>query len=92
MAKHRPGLLERAKRRAERRLRKLEAEIASIKEIFPHLRFGSAVSPSMPDAVEERTTNRRRQRTVAAQRKTTTAGARARATTRRQTKRGKTKA
>jgi len=63
-------LFELAKRGAEQRYRELKAEIASLLKIFPHLRFGSAVSPAMPDPVEEGTFRRRRRRRMsAAQRK-----------------------
>jgi hypothetical protein len=62
-------LFELARRGAEHRYRELKAEIASLLKIFPHLRFGSAVSPSMPDAVEEGRAPHRRRRLSAAQRK-----------------------
>jgi hypothetical protein len=41
------------------RLKELKAEIASLLKVFPHLRYGSAVSPSMPDNVEERRPRRK---------------------------------
>jgi hypothetical protein len=60
MARHSTHILELAKRGAEVRLRELKAEIAALMKVFPHLRYGAAVSPAMPDAVEERATRRRR--------------------------------
>jgi hypothetical protein len=39
--------------RAANRYRELMSELAGIVKSFPHLRFGSAVSPSMPDAMED---------------------------------------
>jgi hypothetical protein len=53
MAKHSFHILELAKKGAQHRLAELKAEIASLMEVFPHLRYGSAVSPAIPDAVEE---------------------------------------
>jgi hypothetical protein len=48
-----------AKKAATRRYHELMVELAEIFEAFPHLRYGSAVSPSMPDAVEEPKVRRR---------------------------------
>jgi hypothetical protein len=62
MAKHSSHILTLARRGAEQRLRELMAEIASIRAVFPHLRFGSSVSPAMPDAVEEPKIMRRRRK------------------------------
>jgi hypothetical protein len=68
--RHDAHLFELAKRGAEQRYRELKAEIASLLKVFPHLRFGSAVSPAMPDAVEEGSPRKRRRRTMSpAQRK-----------------------
>src|SRR5581483_12139797 len=41
------------------RLKELKSEIASLLKVFPHLRYGSAVSPAMPDSVEERRPRRK---------------------------------
>ena len=41
------------------RLKELKAEIASLLKVFPHLRYGSAVSPAMPDNVEDRRPRRK---------------------------------
>jgi hypothetical protein len=40
-------------RRATDRYHQLLSEIGGVLRAFPHLRFGSAVSPSMPDAMED---------------------------------------
>jgi hypothetical protein len=62
MPKHPPHILELAKRGAEHRYQELKAEIAALEKLFAHLRYGSAVSPAMPDAIEERVVHRRRRR------------------------------
>ena len=53
MAKHSHTFLELARKGATHRYQELKAEIAQLLKAFPHLRYGSAVSPAMPDAVEE---------------------------------------
>jgi len=53
MAKHSHNILELARKGATHRLQELKAEIASLMKVFPHLRYGAAVSPAMPDPVEE---------------------------------------
>jgi hypothetical protein len=60
MARHSHSILELARKGATHRLQELKAEIAQLVKVFPHLRYGSAVSPAMPDAVEEPKTGRRR--------------------------------
>jgi hypothetical protein len=62
MAIHSRAILELAKKGATHRMQELKAEIASLLKAFPHLRYGSAVSPAMPDGVEEATIARRRTR------------------------------
>jgi hypothetical protein len=59
-----------ARKGAEHKYRELKAEIAALVKVFPHLRYGSAVSPSIPDAVEDpaRKTRRKRRRMSAAAR------------------------
>ena len=74
MARHSHSILELARRGAAHRYQDLKAEIASLLETFPHLRYGSAVSPAMPDAVEEaplRPGRRKRSTMSPAQRKAT---------------------
>ena len=66
MPKHTSHMLELAKRGAEVRYRELKAEIAALEKLFSHLRYGSAVSPGMPDAVEEAPIRRRRKMSAAA--------------------------
>jgi hypothetical protein len=62
MAKHAASILELARKGAGHRYQELKAELAALLKIFPHLRYGSAVSPSMPDAVEESARPRRRRK------------------------------
>ena len=62
MAKHSHSILEFAKKGATHRYQELRAELAELVKAFPHLRYGSAVSPSMPDAVDEPRTRGRRKR------------------------------
>jgi hypothetical protein len=63
---------------AAARIKELTAEIASLKKVFPHLSFGSAVSPAMPDAMEERKVRRRRRKMSAAARAKISAAQKAR--------------
>ena len=63
---------------AAARIKELTAEIASLKKAFPHLSFGSAVSPAMPDAMEERKVRRRRRKMSAAARAKISAAQKAR--------------
>src|SRR5258708_38392488 len=63
---------------AAARIKELTAEIASLKMVFPHLSFGSAVSPAMPDAMEERKVRRRRRKMSAAARAKISAAKKAR--------------
>jgi hypothetical protein len=60
MAKHSASILELAKKGAIHRYQELKAELAELVKVFPHLRYGSAVSPAMPDAVEEPIRRRRK--------------------------------
>jgi hypothetical protein len=69
MARHSHSILELARKGATHRLQELKAEIAQLVKVFPHLRYGSAVSPAMPDAVEEPKTGRRRTMSAAARKK-----------------------
>jgi len=66
MPKHSSQIRELAKRGAEHRYQELKAEIAALEKLFSHLRYGSAVSPAMPDAIEEPTVRRRRRRQMPA--------------------------
>jgi hypothetical protein len=69
MAKHSASILELAKKGATHRYQELKAELAELVKVFPHLRYGSAVSPAMPDAVEEPRVRRRRKMSRAARKK-----------------------
>src|SRR5207244_11293727 len=70
MAKHSHSILEFAKKGATHRYQELKAELAELVKAFPHLRYGSAVSPAMPDAVEEpKIRSRKRSKMSAAARK-----------------------
>jgi hypothetical protein len=60
MTKHSASILELAKKGATHRYQELKAELAALAKVFPHLRYGSAVSPAMPDAVEEPKVRRRK--------------------------------
>ncbi len=62
MAKHSSSILALARKGAEHRYRELKAELAALLKVFPPLRFGSAVSPAMPDPVEEGKVIRRRRK------------------------------
>ena len=62
MSKHSSSILELARIGATHRFQQLKAELASLVKAFPHLRYGSAVSPAMPDAVEEGSVRRRRRK------------------------------
>jgi hypothetical protein len=68
MPRHSSHILELAKRGAEHRYQELKAEIVALEKLFAHLRYGTAVSPAMPDAIEEPTVRRpgRRKMTAAA--------------------------
>lgn len=48
-----PSVVDLTKKGATARYHEIIAELAVLRKVFPHLRYGSAVSPSMPDAVEE---------------------------------------
>jgi hypothetical protein len=43
-------------------IKAIQAEIATIGKIFPHLEFGSAVSPAMPDGADLGTHGRKDKR------------------------------
>jgi hypothetical protein len=69
MAKHSASILELARKGATHRYRELKAELAELVKVFPHLRYGSAVSPAIPDAVEEPKARRRKRSKMSATRK-----------------------
>ena len=69
MAKHSTSILALARRGATHRYQELKAELAELVKVFPHLRYGSAVSPAMPDAVEEGKIRRRKRSKMSAAQK-----------------------
>ena len=73
MAKRSASILELARKGAAHRYQELKAELAELVKVFPHLRYGSAVSPAMPDAVEEPKLPRRRRSKMSAQKKSVSA-------------------
>jgi hypothetical protein len=66
MPQYSSHILELAKRGAEHRYQELKAEIAALEKLFSHLRYGSAVSPAIPDAMEKPTVRHRRRRKMSA--------------------------
>ena len=58
MAKHSSTILELARKGATHKYQELKAELAALVKVFPHLRYGSAVSPAMPE--EEKPRKRRK--------------------------------
>ena len=73
MAKHSPRILELARKGAEHRLEELKREIADLMKAFPHLEYGSAISPAVPrqhyPPAPTETSRRKRRGMSAAQRK-----------------------
>ena len=69
MTKHSSTILELAKKGATHRYHELKVELAELVKGFPHLRYGSAVRPAMPDSVEEPKVHRRRRMSTAARKK-----------------------
>ena len=66
MAKHSSHVLEMARKVAEHRLDELKAEITSLIKAFPHLEFGSAISPAAPKQEFDRLRKRRKPMSAAA--------------------------
>jgi len=62
MPRHPSHILELAKRGADHRYQELKAELALLVRQFPHLRGGSAGSPSAPVETVKRPIPRRRRR------------------------------
>lgn len=60
MATHSPNILELARKGATHTYQELKAELAALVKAFPHLRYGSAVSPAMPDEAARRPARRRK--------------------------------
>lgn len=68
-----PSAVDRALKRATRRYEELSSELAELVKVFPHLPFGSAVSPSMPDAADVKKSRSKARKPAGAK---TTTGAR----------------
>ena len=54
MPKHPSSIIELAKKGASHRYEELKAEIAELIKAFPHLEFGSAISPAAPKSEFDR--------------------------------------
>ncbi len=84
MARHSDSILELARKGASVRYHELKAELASLMKAFPHIRFGSAVSPAIDlssdplAATAGRRRRRRRTKLSAAGRRAIAAAQRAR--------------
>ena len=59
MAKHSSHILELARKGASHRYQELKSELAALVKAFPHLEFGSAVSPGVPRQVYRPTRTRK---------------------------------
>jgi hypothetical protein len=59
MAKHSSHILELAKKGAFHRYQELKKELAELTKAFPHLEFGSAISPSVPRQTYKAPTKRK---------------------------------
>jgi hypothetical protein len=66
LAKHSSHILELAKKGAAHRYQELKAELADLEKAFPHLEFGSAVSPAAPKAEFERLRRQRKRKSMSA--------------------------
>ena len=66
MPKHSSSILELAKKGASHRYEELKAELAALIKAFPHLEFGSAISPAAPKEEFDRLRKRRKPMSAAA--------------------------
>jgi hypothetical protein len=66
MSKHSTSILELAKKGATHRYQELKSELAELVKAFPHLEFGSAISPAAPKQEFERLRNAGKRRKVSA--------------------------
>jgi hypothetical protein len=55
MANQTHSMVDLARRQVAQRYSVLKADLDKLFKVFPHLRFGSAVSPAMPDGIDEAT-------------------------------------
>ena len=72
MASQSHSTVDLAKTRIAHRYAALKADLAEVFRVLPHLHFGSAVSPAMPDGIQEAIVRpgRRQYRTAATPKKT----------------------
>jgi hypothetical protein len=66
MPKHSASILELAKKGASHRYEELKAEVAALIKAFPHLEFGSAISPAAPKQEFDRLRKQRRRKPMSA--------------------------
>jgi hypothetical protein len=66
MPKHSSSIIEFAKKGASHRYDELKAELAALIKAFPHLEFGSAISPAAPKQEFDRLRKRRKPMSAAA--------------------------
>jgi hypothetical protein len=66
MPKHASSILELARKGASHRYQELKAEIAELIKAFPHLEFGSAISPAAPKQEFDRLRKQRRRKPMSA--------------------------
>jgi hypothetical protein len=66
MAKHSSSILEMARKGATHRYQELKSELAELVKAFPHLEFGSAISPAAPKQEFERLRKQGKRRKMSA--------------------------
>ena len=66
MPKHSSSILELARKGASHRYEELKAELAALIKAFPHLEFGSAISPAAPKQAFDRLRKRRTRKPMSA--------------------------
>jgi hypothetical protein len=66
MPKHSASIIELAKKGASHRYQELKAELAELIKAFPHLEFGSAISPAAPKQEFDRLRRRRKRKPMSA--------------------------
>ena len=66
MPKHSSSIIEFAKKGASHRYDELKAELTALIKAFPHLEFGSAISPAAPKQEFDRLRKRRKPMSAAA--------------------------
>jgi hypothetical protein len=66
LAKYSSHILELARKGAQHRLTELKAELADLMKAFPHLEYGSAISPGVPRQTYKPAPAKRRRRGMSA--------------------------